>query len=197
MTEEDYDNLLTEQEEKLSVLEKELSELAKSLTEISDEMLETDINANNAQGFIRRIAKKESYNSQLRDRVIEVHGVLHNLIKKRMLHAGQVQDATMLLEDCEQLGDHNEYYSDRIAFLMSNVMDFVNIKQNRIIQVFSVASVALLPPTLVASVYGMNITIPELVFLGSGGYAYMWAVFLMICSAAIPMYLFWRKGWLK
>jgi magnesium transporter len=58
-----------------------------------------------------------------------------------------------------------------------------------------VASVALLPPTLIASIYGMNMQFPELHFLGGAGYPYVLA--LMAASALVPMWYFRRRGWLK
>ncbi len=72
-------------------------------------------------------------------------------------------------------------------------MGLINLEQNQIIKIFTVASVVFLPPTLVASVYGMNFqAMPELQWqLG-----YPWAVVLMILSAALPFLYFKRRGWL-
>ncbi|NBX05792.1 MAG: hypothetical protein EBR18_06825, partial [Betaproteobacteria bacterium] len=80
-------------------------------------------------------------------------------------------------------------------FLMDATVGFININQNKVIKIFSVASVALLPPTLVASVYGMNLKFPELLFLGDWSYPY--TVALMVFSAALPMWYFGKRGWLK
>ncbi|MFN0000053.1 MAG: CorA family divalent cation transporter, partial [Burkholderiaceae bacterium] len=78
--------------------------------------------------------------------------------------------------------------------LMDATVGFININQNKIIKIFSVASVALLPPTLIASLYGMNFRfMPELEW--SLGYPY--ALSLMAASAIVPMWYFRRRGWLK
>jgi magnesium transporter len=70
---------------------------------------------------------------------------------------------------------------------MDATVGFININQNKIIKLFSVASVALLPPTLIASVYGMNFKLmPELEWQ----YGYAWALGLMIASALVPMWYF-------
>ena len=74
-------------------------------------------------------------------------------------------------------------------------IDWWRINQNKVIKIFSVASVALLPPTLVASVYGMNLKFPELQWLGDWGYPY--TVAIMVVSAALPMWYFGKRGWLK
>jgi magnesium transporter len=90
-------------------------------------------------------------------------------------------------------------HEDMSGRIRRNVMDttvgFINISQNKIIKIFSVASVALLPPTLVASIYGMNLQFPEFALLGQWAYPYV--VALMFLSAALPMWFGYRRGWLR
>ena len=77
---------------------------------------------------------------------------------------------------------------------MDATVGFININQNKIIKIISVASVALLPPTLIASVYGMNFKfMPELDW--QLGYPY--ALVLMALSAVVPLWYFRKRGWLK
>ena len=77
---------------------------------------------------------------------------------------------------------------------MSATVGFININPNKIVKLFSVASVALLPPTLIASIYGMNFKIIPELDLPMG---YPFALGLMLASVAVPFYIFRRKGWLK
>jgi len=77
---------------------------------------------------------------------------------------------------------------------MDATVGFININQNKIVKIFSVAAVALLPPTLIASIYGMNFrAFPEL----DWQYGYPFSIMLMLISVAIPFWYFRRKGWLK
>ena len=77
---------------------------------------------------------------------------------------------------------------------MDATVGFININQNKIIKIFSVASVAFLPPTLIASIYGMNFKIlPEL----NWDFGYPFALVLMLASAITPFWYFRRRGWLK
>jgi magnesium transporter len=77
---------------------------------------------------------------------------------------------------------------------MDAIVGFININQNKIIKIFSVASVALLPPTLIASIYGMNFrAMPELDW--TAGYPF--ALALMVASALGPMWYFRKRGWLR
>jgi len=77
---------------------------------------------------------------------------------------------------------------------MDATVGFININQNKVIKMFTVASVALLPPTLIASIYGMNFNhMPELDWM----LGYPFAIALMIISVLLPYLFFRRKGWLR
>jgi magnesium transporter len=95
--------------------------------------------------------------------------------------------------DVQSLSDHIGYLSTKITFLLDATLGMINNEQNSIIKIFSVLAVALMPPTLVGTIYGMNFKhIPELDwFLG-----YPFALALMVLSAALPWLYFKRKGWL-
>jgi hypothetical protein len=113
----------------------------------------------------------------------------------RMLNAEQFDDARQILRDIDSLDSHTAFLFDKINFLMDATVGFINISQNKVIKIFSVASVALLPPTLVASIYGMNLPFPEFTLLG--GYAYPYVVSVMFLSAALPMWFCYKRGWLR
>ena len=116
------------------------------------------------------------------------------MMRSKMLSSEQFEDARQILRDIDSLDSHTAFLFDKINFLMDATVGFININQNKIIKIFSVASVALLPPTLIASVYGMNFKfMPELEW--SVGYPY--ALVLMLLSAVVPMWYFRKRGWLK
>jgi magnesium transporter len=98
-----------------------------------------------------------------------------------------------MLRDSQSLSDHATYLSNKITFLLDAMIGVVTIEQNNIIKIFSVAAVAFLPPTLIASIYGMNFKhMPEL----NWEYGYLVAIFLMLLAAILPyVYFKWRK-WL-
>jgi len=115
-------------------------------------------------------------------------------MRAKMLNAEQFEEARQILRDIESLDSHTAFLFDKINFLMDATVGFININQNKIIKIFSVASVALLPPTLIASIYGMNFQfMPELNF--EWGYPY--ALVLMLASAIVPMWYFRKRGWLQ
>jgi magnesium transporter len=127
--------------------------------------------------------------------MMDTRRALSFAMRLRMLNADQFEDARQILRDIDSLDSHTAFLFDKINFLMDATVGFININQNKIIKIFSVASVALLPPTLIASVYGMNLKFPELEFLG--GWSYPYTVTLMIASALVPMWYFRKRGWLK
>jgi magnesium transporter len=95
--------------------------------------------------------------------------------------------------DIVSLNEHAAFESHTINFLLDATLGMINIDQNAIIKIFSVVAVVFLPPTLVASIYGMNFDImPELHWMAG----YPWALGLMLVSAVIPLLYFRRKRWL-
>src|SRR5918993_95265 len=98
-----------------------------------------------------------------------------------------------LARDAASLTDHATFIASNINFLLDASLGLINLEQNQIIKIFSVAAVCLMPPTLVASSYGMNFEhMPELRWL----LGYPYALGLMVVSAIIPFVYFKRKGWL-
>jgi len=103
------------------------------------------------------------------------------------------EEVLTLIHDVRSLQDHTNYLGNSIAFELQAILGMVSIEQNNIIKIFSVAAVVFLPPTLVASIYGMNFSfMPELRWL----LGYPMAIGLMIGSAILPYLWFKRRGWL-
>src|SRR6516165_7426952 len=95
--------------------------------------------------------------------------------------------------DVASLTDHASYLSNKITFVLDAMLGVVNLEQNNIIKLFSVMAVVLMPPTLIASIYGMNFKdMPEL----GWEYGYPIAIVAMIAAAVVPYYIFKLKKWL-
>ncbi|MBK1656964.1 magnesium/cobalt transporter CorA [Paracraurococcus ruber] len=98
-----------------------------------------------------------------------------------------------LVRDVRSLVEHANFLNGKANFLLDAVLGIINVEQNAIIKTFTVASVALMPPTLIASIYGMNFELmPELKW----SFGYPMAVVMMVVSAVLPILYFKRKGWL-
>jgi magnesium transporter len=99
----------------------------------------------------------------------------------------------LVQRDVTALGDHATYLTGKNQFMLDATLGLINLEQNQIIKIFSIASVCLMPPTLIASVYGMNFKhMPEL----GWEWGYPAAVLLMFVAGVLPFVYFRRKGWL-
>lgn len=99
----------------------------------------------------------------------------------------------VLGRDLASLADYSQYQGNKIQFLLDATLGRINIEQTKIIKIFSIAAAAFLPPTLIASIYGMNFdAMPELHWQ----FGYPLAIGAMALSAVLPLWYFHRKGWL-
>ena len=165
-----------------------------NLEKHSAAVLTTDVSDEEAGKVLAAIAHEEDLNGRIRRNVMDTRRAVSFLLRSHMLNPEQVEASRQLLRDIDSLDSHTAYLFDKINFLMDATVGFININQNKIIKIFSVVSVALLPPTLIASLYGMNFRfMPEL----EQSWGYPFALALMTASVAAPMIYFWRKGWLR
>lgn len=164
-----------------------------ALERVSERVLQSEVNDQTAAEVLAAIARQEDLNGRIRRNVMDTRRAVSFMMRSRLLNAEQFEESRQILRDIDSLDSHTAFLFDKINFLMDAIVGFININQNKIIKLFSVASVALLPPTLIASIYGMNFkTIPELDW--SLGYPY--ALGLMVASVIVPFWYFRRKGWL-
>lgn len=182
----------------LGLFEIKIDDLADTLEEVytglehtSNQVLEE--NDSPIEDAIDELARHEDTNGKVRLCLMDTQRALTFLLRHGKLSPEHADHARELLRDIESLLPHNSFVFDKVNFLMDAAQGFINIEQNQIIKIFSIAAVVFLPPTLVASAYGMNFDfIPELGWtLG-----YPWALTLMVLSGIAPYWYFKRKGWL-
>ncbi|MGH8854030.1 MAG: magnesium/cobalt transporter CorA [Telluria sp.] len=171
-----------------------LEGIYEALEEVSTRVLQKDFTDQDAAAALNAIAHEEDLNGRIRRNMMDTRRAVSFLMRGRLLNADQFEEARQILRDIESLDGHTSFLFDKVNFLMDATVGFININQNKIIKIFSVASVAFLPPTLIASIYGMNFTVfPELQWtLG-----YPFAVGLMITCGVAPLWYFRRRGWLR
>jgi magnesium transporter len=171
-----------------------LEEVYENLEEASKRVLTDDVTDSDAAGVLETIAKEEDLNGRIRRNVMDTRRALSFLMRSKLLSDEQQEEARQILRDIDSLENHTAFLFDKINFLMDATVGFININQNKIIKIFSVVSVALMPPTLLASVWGMNFEhMPEL----RSTIGYPMAVIVMLISSAIPLIYFRKKGWMK
>ena len=153
--------------------------------------------ARDLQQIIERIGMKGDILTLARESLVSISRLasFHQTLETGDLKTSRElkQELKVLLRDCTALSDHAAFLNSKVTFLLDATLGLINLEQNQIIKIFSVAAVVFLPPTLVASIYGMNFNfMPELDWpLG-----YPFAIVLMILAAFLPYLFFKRKGWL-
>jgi magnesium transporter len=145
----------------------------------------------NFQRLLKDIGRKESLTSNIRDSLASLQrltGFLGNAVNGKDAR----ERVKTLAGDALSLADHASFLSQKTTFLLDATLGMINIEQNAIIKIVSLAAVVFLPPTLVASIYGMNFAVmPELQWL----LGYPFALVLMVVSAILPYWYFRRRGW--
>ena len=170
-----------------------LEDVYQGLERVGSHVLSKQMTDEEAARMLADIGQEEDLNGRIRRNVMDTRRALSFLLRSRHLSADQSQEARQILRDLDSLDGHTAFLFDKINFLMDVTVGFININQNKVIKIFSVAAVAMLPPTLIASIYGMNFKhMPELDWpLG-----YPFALGLMVLTVIAPFWFFRKKGWL-
>lgn len=148
------------------------------------------------QGTLETIGRKGDLTSNIRNSLVTLDRLAGFLAQRTSGHDnpfGHRERVKTLSRDVRSIADHANFLSQKITFLLDATLGMISIEQNAIIKIFSVAAVVFLPPTLIASIYGMNFDhMPEL----GWSLGYPAAIGLMILSAIMPYLFFKRRGWL-
>lgn len=171
-----------------------LEEVYENLEEAGKVVLSDTVTDQIAATVLETIAKEEDVNGRIRRNVMDTRRALSYLMRSKLLSDLQQEEARLILRDIDSLENHTAFLFDKINFLMDATVGFINLNQSKIIKIFSVVSVALMPPTLLASIWGMNYRyMPEL----DWSWGYPMALVVMIISAIIPLGYFRHKGWMN
>jgi magnesium transporter len=147
------------------------------------------------QGVLRRLGAKHDATGKMRESLLTLNRMATFLSQAMDPKADKDVRAHVktLSRDAESLLDHSSFIASKLAYLQDATLGLINNEQNNIIKIMSVAAMVFLPPTLIASIYGMNFRIlPEL----GWQYGYLYSLALMVVSAIVPYIWFKRRGWL-
>lgn len=182
----------------LSLFEIKIDDLADTLEEVYTQLENTsnlvlEDNDSPIEDALDELARQEDTNGKVRLCLMDTQRALSFLLRRGKMSPDNAETARELLRDIDSLLPHNSFVFDKINFLMDAAQGFISIQQSKIIKIFSIAAVVFLPPTVIASIYGMNFeTMPELGWqLG-----YPWALGVMVMSGVAPYLFFKVKGWL-
>ncbi len=146
---------------------------------------------NDDEEILEKISSFEDLNMQIRESLTDKQRILSSFLKSDKYKPSLKNDVTIMLKDIKSLVDYTDFNFQRLDYLQNVFVGLLSIQQNKVIKIFTIVNVIFLPPTLIASIYGMNFQImPEL----SWGYGYGLSIIMMICSSILPIYIFKRKG---
>lgn len=155
------------------------------------------------KAILHRINELQEKSTSLREDVYDVERILNNIMRSRRFPEGSENRIVLMLKDVESLINHGDISFARLDYLQDTTMGLINIEQNEIVKILSVAAVIFMPPTLIASIYGMNFKVmPELdwVWTLQNGWilpaGYMFAIAMMILVTFCTYWFFKFKKWL-
>jgi magnesium transporter len=183
--------LVTLLEQKVENLADNLEDIHRNLEKTSYLVLEEV--GSDLEEAIDQLARSEDSNGKIRLCLTDTQRAI-SFLQRHLRNETELQETCReITRDIDTLMAHTTFLFDKINFLMDSTQGFINIEQNQIIKIFSIAAVVFLPPTLVASIYGMNFqSMPELSWM----MGYPWALGLMVLSGITPYLFFKHKGWL-
>jgi magnesium transporter len=147
------------------------------------------------RALLQQVGEAGEVGSRIRDSLLGVGRVTQYVMGSVAERITPVQHPRFetLRADIASLNDYQTYLAEKVQFLLDATLGFINIEQNNIIKVLTVVSIVGIPPTFVASLYGMNFhDIPEL----NWSFGYWYALALMVVTAVLPLVWFRAKGWL-
>jgi magnesium transporter len=143
--------------------------------------------------LLLKITSLQDSTITIRENIVEKQRILSSMLKSKMFPKEDYENMRIMIKDVGSLLDHTSFNFERLEFLQNTFLGLVDIEQNRVIKIFTVVTVIFMPPTVIASSYGMNFKyMPELEKV----WGYPFAIVLMILSSAMTLLFFKRKKWL-
>jgi len=139
------------------------------------------------------ITRYQEITMMLRENIVDKQRVISGMLRSELFPRECNERLRIMIKDINSLIDHANFSFERLEYLQNTFLGLVNIEQNKIIKIFTVASVIFMPPTLIASIYGMNFAnLPE----KEWEYGYPFSIGLMVISSMLTLFIFRRKRWL-
>ncbi|MDO9265923.1 MAG: magnesium/cobalt transporter CorA [Sulfurimonas sp.] len=167
-----------------------IENLSKEITKIRKHVF-TDY-ANDDEEILEKISSFEDLNMKIRENLTDKQRILSTLLKSSKYNDDK-NTIPIMLKDIKSLIEYTNFNFERLDYLQNIFIGILSIEQNKVIKIFTIVNVVFLPPTLIASVYGMNFDIlPELHW----EHGYLFSIALMILSSVTPILIFKKKGWI-
>jgi magnesium Mg(2+) and cobalt Co(2+) transport protein (corA) len=165
-----------------------IENITQGITNMSNSIQDADEDA------LIEIKNLQEKTMMFRENIIDKQRAVSNMIRSNLVPDDLRSRLTILIKDVNSLLEHIRFSFDRLDYLQDTFLGLLNIEQNKIIKIFTIISVIFMPPTLIASIYGMNFPgMPEIEW---GWKGYVFSLSLMILSSMVILIFFKRKKYL-
>ena len=166
-----------------------IEELNRDIAAIRKQAFNDDVEN---EDLLEQMSAFENLNMKIRENLTDKQRILNSLLKSQK-NSDDKSELPIMLKDIRSLIDHTNFNFERIDYLQNIFIGLLSVEQNKVIKIFTIVNVIFLPPTLIASIYGMNFDImPEL----NWEYGYLFSIGVMILAAVTPLIIFKKKGWI-
>ena len=166
-----------------------IEELNRDIAAIRKQAFNDDVEN---EDLLEQMSTFENLNMKIRENLTDRQRILNSLLKSQKITEDK-SELPIMLKDIRSLIDHTNFNFERIDYLQNIFIGLLSVEQNKVIKIFTIVNVIFLPPTLIASIYGMNFDImPEL----NWEYGYLFSIGVMILAAVTPLIIFKKKGWI-
>ncbi|MDR0865572.1 MAG: magnesium/cobalt transporter CorA [Candidatus Symbiothrix sp.] len=165
-----------------------IEDITREITHLSNSIQEADEDA------LLDIKNLQEKTMMFRENTIDKQRAVSNMLRSNLVPNDLRPKLTILIKDINSLLEHIRFSFDRLDYLQDTFLGFLNIEQNKIIKIFTIVSVVFMPPTLIASIYGMNF--PGMPEMNLGGWGYVLSLFMMAASVIAILIFFKKKKYL-
>ena len=163
----------------IELMSKEIAQYSRRINQ------QEDIN----EDFLLDINQLQDNTMLVRENIVDKQRLISNMMKSDKLPSELEPRFNVLLQDISSLINHSNFSFERLEYLQDTVVGLINLDQNRIMKIFTLISLLLMPPTLVASFFGMNVKLP----LAGNEWAWLIIIAVMVLSLGLILLLFKRR----
>ena len=166
-----------------------IEELNRDIAAIRKQAFNDDVEN---EDLLEQMSAFENLNMKIRENLTDKQRILNSLLKSQKI-SDDKSELPIMLKDIRSLIDHTNFNFERIDYLQNIFIGLLSVEQNKVIKIFTIVNVIFLPPTLIASIYGMNFDIMHEL---NWEYGYLFSIGVMILAAVTPLIIFKKKGWI-
>ena len=163
----------------IELMSKEIAQYSRRINQ------QEDIN----EDFLLDINQLQDNTMLVRENIVDKQRLISNMMKSDKYPVELEPRFNVLLQDISSLINHSNFSFERLEYLQDTVVGLINLEQNKIMKIFTLISLLLMPPTLVASFYGMNVTLP----LAGNRWAWLVIISIMVGSLGLILFFFKRR----